>query len=211
MTPFSDQLRTLGHITGKSRLDWRGPAPAAIMPRHAASDHAKPTRRIAALGRRLSLAAVILGVALAPPGAAAGVPTTPSDANPGDGVLKLDQYRGKVVYLDFWASWCGPCKLSFPFMNKLRARYPQNALVILTVNLDRQKSAAQYFIDQTGTRLPVIFDPAGKIAAQFMVSSMPTSLVIGRDGKVRYVHQGFEGGKTTEYQNHVASALEQGS
>ena len=113
---------------------------------------------------------------------------------PGEAVvgsaLDLNRYRGSVVYLDFWASWCAPCKLSFPFMNNLRGQFRPKDLVILTVNMDSNKDAASAFLRSVGGDLPVIFDPTGSLASRFDVSAMPTSVLIGRDGRVRYVHRG---------------------
>lgn len=123
--------------------------------------------------------------------------------------LDLTQYRGKVVYVDFWASWCGPCKQSFPFMKALRARYPADELVVLTVNVDRSRPQANSFLAKVGTGLPVIFDAQGDLAAKYKVSDMPTSLLVDRSGKIRYRHEGFFPAKQNEYQAHVAELVKE--
>lgn len=121
--------------------------------------------------------------------------------------LDLSAYKGKVVYLDFWASWCAPCKQSFPFMRQLAETYPSRDLAIIAVNLDHSKKRAEAFIDQQGANFPVIYDPKGKLAERFKVRDMPTSILIGRDGKVRYVHQGFFPAKEGDYLSQVSQLV----
>lgn len=125
----------------------------------------------------------------------------------GPAALDLGQYRGKVVYVDFWASWCGPCKQSFPFMQGLAARHPDGDLVVLTVNVDRQRPQADAFLRQVRSTLPVVYDQQGDLAKTWKVADMPTSLVFGRDGKIRFRHQGFFPGKTGEYEAHITQLL----
>ncbi|WP_298174307.1 TlpA disulfide reductase family protein [Novosphingobium sp.] len=123
--------------------------------------------------------------------------------------LDLARYRGKVVYVDFWASWCGPCKLSFPFMQELAGRYPAGDLAVVTVNVDRQRGAADAFLRQVRSSLPVIYDAAGDLAQTWKVADMPTSLVFDRKGAMRFRHQGFFPGKVREYEGHVAQLLQE--
>lgn len=122
-------------------------------------------------------------------------------------VLDLAQYRGKVVYIDFWASWCGPCKLSFPWMNQLRQQYGAKDLVIVTVNVDHDRAPATAFLNSVGGTLPVIYDPQGVLATRYKVAGMPTSILIGRDGQQRFVHHGYFPNKTAEYQAHIATLV----
>jgi len=121
--------------------------------------------------------------------------------------LDLAQYRGKVVYVDFWASWCGPCKVSFRYMAQLRAIYPAKDLAIVTINLDHDRAAAAGFLKAVGSTLPVVYDPKGALAAQYKVQAMPTTVLIGRDGKQRFVHQGYFEAKNGEYSQHVAALV----
>ena len=124
--------------------------------------------------------------------------------------LDLAKYRGKVVYVDFWASWCGPCKLSFPFMQQLAARYPASDLAVITVNVDRQRTAADRFMQQVRSNLPVIYDAAGDLAQAWKVADMPSSLVFDRKGAMRFRHQGFFPGKVREYEGHIAQLVREG-
>jgi cytochrome c biogenesis protein CcmG, thiol:disulfide interchange protein DsbE len=103
-----------------------------------------------------------------------------------------------VVYVDFWASWCGPCKLSFPFMAELARRH-HGDLVILTVNEERSREPGQAFIRQVQSRLPVVWDSDGSMGRAWQVNAMPTTLLFDRDGHLRYRHEGFLVEKKEEY------------
>lgn len=146
------------------------------------------------------LLALIAAIAICSPCLAD--PSTPDAFN-------LADYKGKVVYLDFWASWCGPCKLSFPFMDRLARRFPAKDLVVITDNLDQDKSKAVAFLNRMNAGLPVMFDARGVLATRFDVSSMPTSVVIDRNGKVRYVHKGFFSDKEDDYMEHVMELVKE--
>lgn len=103
----------------------------------------------------------------------------------------LDALRGRVVYLDFWASWCVPCRQSFPWMQTIEATYEARGLSILAVNLDHDRADADSFLKQFHPAFPVRFDPEGRWAEQFKVRGMPTSVIIDRHGVVRFTHIGF--------------------
>ena len=123
--------------------------------------------------------------------------------------LDLAPYRGKVVYLDFWASWCTPCHLSFPWINDIQASYGADGLVILAVNLDRDRAKADEFLATDRGQLNILYDPKGDIAKQFNFKDMPTAILIGRDGKVHAIHSGFEISKENAYLADVVSLLHQ--
>jgi len=121
--------------------------------------------------------------------------------------LDLQQYKGKIVYLDFWASWCAPCKQSFPYMQMLHSSYAKRDLVVVAVNVDHDPRLAEAFIRQAGTSFPVIFDSRGALAAKYHVEDMPTSMLLGRDGRIRFVHKGFYPGREAIYQSHIEELL----
>jgi thiol-disulfide isomerase/thioredoxin len=123
--------------------------------------------------------------------------------------LDLSPYRGKVVYLDFWASWCTPCHLSFPWMNDIQETYGAEGLVVLAVNLDRNRAAADDFLATSRGQLNIVYDPKGDIAKQFNFKDMPTAILIGRDGKVHAVHSGFVTSQENSYLADVVSLLHQ--
>ncbi len=124
-----------------------------------------------------------------------------------DGTLTLHEYRGKVVYVDFWASWCVPCRESFPWMSTMAEKYRKDGLVVVAVNLDKDRDQAKRFLDQYATSFPVAFDPAGRSAEAFKVQAMPSSFIISRSGTVLFAHQGFEPGKAPQLEAHIQEAL----
>jgi thiol-disulfide isomerase/thioredoxin len=98
---------------------------------------------------------------------------------------------GKVVLLDFWASWCEPCRHSFPWMSELQRRHGADGLVVVAVNLDQDPHLAEQFLAATPAAFRVEYDPAGALASEFGVNAMPVSFVIDRTGRVREKHVGF--------------------
>jgi thiol-disulfide isomerase/thioredoxin len=99
---------------------------------------------------------------------------------------------GNVVYVDFWASWCVPCRKSFPWMQAMLDRYKARGLRVVTVNLDTKSPAARKFVREMNTTLPVVFDSTGVFARMYGLQAMPTSFLYGRDGKLRERSEGFQ-------------------
>lgn len=123
--------------------------------------------------------------------------------------LDLSKYRGKVVYLDFWASWCTPCHLSFPWMSELQQTYGRDGLAIIAVDLDRDRHAADAFLAENRGALDIVYDPKGDIARQFNFKDMPTAILIGRDGRIRATHSGFVTSQEGAYQADVVQLLQE--
>ncbi|MDF2446475.1 MAG: thiol-disulfide isomerase and thioredoxin [Moraxellaceae bacterium] len=148
----------------------------------------------------LSLRRLLLPLLLLPFAA----PAQAADAAPS---LDLAAYRGKVVYIDFWASWCGPCRQSFPWMKQMDARHGRDGLVILAVNVDQEKAKADSFLADFSPAFPVIFDSKGALAAQFKVQTMPSSYLLDRQGKPRFKHQGFHAARRADYEKEIQQLL----
>ncbi len=132
-------------------------------------------------------------------------------AMPADEPFDLDEYRGKVVLLDFWASWCVPCRRSFPWMNQMQEKYGSNGLVIIGVNMDAEPEAAKAFLDDYPANFRIINDPDGELARLYDVIAMPSSYVIGRDGELATRHLGFKVKKQDEYESILVEALRTGT
>jgi thiol-disulfide isomerase/thioredoxin len=116
---------------------------------------------------------------------------------------------GKVVLVDFWASWCGPCAGSFPAMEELHQRYKERGLVIIAVNVDEKAVDMQMFLKKHPATFAVVRDAEHKLVSAVDVKTMPTSFILDSTGKVRFVHNGFRGEETkTKYVTQVESLLE---
>lgn len=108
-----------------------------------------------------------------------------------DPPLDLAAFQGRVIYLDFWASWCGPCRQSFPWMEAMKNSYEARGLEIVAVNLDREHADADKFLKRFHPTFAVRFDPKGELAQSYNVQGMPSSLLIDRHGVTRFTHVGF--------------------
>jgi cytochrome c biogenesis protein CcmG/thiol:disulfide interchange protein DsbE len=120
---------------------------------------------------------------------------------------RLADLKGRVVYVDFWASWCAPCKQSFPWMNEMQAKYGSKGLTIVGVNVDKKREDADKFLAGTPAKFTVAFDSSGKVAEAYQPKGMPTSYLIGADGLVRLVHVGFRDKDREELEREFAAAL----
>lgn len=119
-----------------------------------------------------------------------------------------DNLKGKVVLLDFWASWCDPCKASFPAMVELQKEYASRGLVIIAVNVDENRSDMQDFLKTHTATFTVVHDAKQELVGEAGISTMPSSFLVDRSGKVRFVHAGFHGEETVkEYRREIESLL----
>ena len=121
--------------------------------------------------------------------------------------VKLSDYQGKTVYLDFWASWCGPCKQSFPWMNEMQTRYSGQGLRVVGINVDQKTDDAKSFLKDTPANFDVAFDASGKTPKTYAIKGMPTSVLIGPDGRVLSVHSGFKDEQRAELEAQIKHAL----
>ena len=120
---------------------------------------------------------------------------------------RLAALKGKVVYVDFWASWCGPCRQSFPWLNELQQKYAAQGLQVVGVNVDAKRADADQFLSEVPARFALAFDPKGEAPRRIGVKGMPTAVLIGADGRVVKVHQGFRDNDRAELEALVVAAL----
>jgi cytochrome c biogenesis protein CcmG, thiol:disulfide interchange protein DsbE len=121
--------------------------------------------------------------------------------------IKLSGYKGKVVYLDFWASWCVPCRETFPFMNQLREKFAKDGLEIVAVNIDTKRPDADKFLAQIPADFTILFDAKRAVAKTYELKGLPTTFLIDRDGNVISTHLGFQKDRAGELEAHIAKAL----
>jgi thiol-disulfide isomerase/thioredoxin len=119
----------------------------------------------------------------------------------------LTGLKGKVVYVDFWASWCKPCRKSFPWMNAMQQKYAQQGLQIITINLDTDAELAKEFLAMVEVQLPIIYDPKGEIATRYQLLGMPSSYLLDSQGNIRASHKGFFTDKQALYEQQVLALL----
>jgi len=145
---------------------------------------------------------LIAGLILAPAfGPLAAAPVKVGDTFPDFAKFKLegklpDNLKGKVVLVDFWASWCAPCKKSFPALNELHQRYRDKGVVILAINVDQNRSDMEKFLKKTPADFAVVRDAEQKLVEATDVETMPTSFLLDQAGRVHFLHKGYNGDET---------------
>src|ERR1700722_8558175 len=152
----------------------------------------------------LSIAAAGCLLAAAVLSAADSRPAPAVQLHRADGTtVQPSDYLGKVVLIDFWASWCVPCKTSFPALDALYRRERDRGLEVLAINLDEERKAADAFLASRPHVMPVLFDPKGESALAFMVRGMPSSVMIDRAGNIRFTHMGYSAKVLDSYQHEI--------
>ena len=162
-------------------------------------------------GRRWACAAMLAAALALPAQAAKPGETAPAVSLPGlnGQTVDLTTYKGKVVVLDFWASWCGPCKQSFPWLNQMQARHGARGLQVLAVSVDRRRADADAFLAQVPANFVVSFDAAGETARRYAIAGMPSTVLIGADGRVLLQHSGFRDDDKPALEAAITAALAQ--
>lgn len=123
------------------------------------------------------------------------------------GNLRLAEQRGQVVLINFWASWCGPCRIEMPHLNKLHDKYKAGGFMVLGVNIDDDPRNAMAGATKLGITFPVLLDGDKRVAKLYDLSTMPTTLLIDRDGTLRHVHKGYREGYELTYDQQVRELL----
>jgi peroxiredoxin len=121
--------------------------------------------------------------------------------------LRLSEYRGDVVMINFWATWCGPCRQEMPLLDELYTRYERVGFNLLGVNIDDDSRRAMQMIEELGVNFPVLFDASKQVSKLYEVDAMPVTVLVDREGNVRYVHHGYKPGYEDKYLDQVRSLL----
>jgi peroxiredoxin len=121
--------------------------------------------------------------------------------------LRLSEYRGDVVMINFWATWCGPCRQEMPLLDQLYSRYQRVGFSLLGVNIDDDSSRAMDMIHELGVSFPVLFDSRKEVSKLYQVDAMPVTVLVDREGNVRHVHKGYKPGYEEIYLDQIRSLL----
>jgi peroxiredoxin len=164
--------------------------------------------RLQLAARGLALAALVVA------GGSAGAAVTPSAGAPdftlprlNGANLRLQEQRGQVVMVNFWATWCGPCRVEMPHLSRLYEKYRASGFTVLAVNIDEDPLKAANLATQLGMRFPVLLDTEKKVSRLYDLSTMPSTVLIDREGRVRYVHRGYRDGYEDTYDRQIRELL----
>jgi peroxiredoxin len=156
------------------------------------------------------LAAVVLGFTLLGTAHAEVVEGAAPDfalKSRNSGNLKLSEYRGDVVMINFWASWCAPCRQEMPLLNDLYEKYSDLGFTLLGVNVEEDSSKADELLKDVPVTFPILFDNKNEVTKMYNVVAMPTTVIVDRDGNMRYLHRGYLPGYEEEYKKQVKELI----
>ena len=121
--------------------------------------------------------------------------------------VSLDQYKGQVVMINFWASWCGPCREEMPILEKLHAKYKPMGFTMIGVNVEPDSAEAAKWLKATPVTFPILFDTKSEVSKLYSVQSMPSTVIIDRKGNLRWLHRGYKAGDENEYLNQIRALV----
>jgi peroxiredoxin len=125
------------------------------------------------------------------------------------GVVQLSELKGQVVMINFWATWCGPCRQEMPLLEQIHAKYEPLGFTLLGVNVEPDSAAATTWLKGVPVTFPILFDAQNAVAEQFGVMGMPSSVFVDREGRVRYVHRGYKPGDEAQYADLIRSLVKE--
>ena len=119
----------------------------------------------------------------------------------------LSQYKGQVVMVNFWATWCGPCQQEMPLLDQMYKKYKPAGFTLIGVNVDKEAPAVKELLARKPVSFPVLLDPANQVSKAYHVDEMPSSVIIDRKGEIRYIHRGYRPGDENEYQDRIRQLI----
>jgi peroxiredoxin len=123
--------------------------------------------------------------------------------------VSLAQFKGDVVMINFWASWCGPCRQEMPLLDSIYRKYKDMGFELIGVNVEPDSKAANAWLKATPVTYPILYDPQSQVSQLYQVQAMPTTVIIDRTGTVRYLHRGYVAGDENAYLNSIRSLIVQ--
>lgn len=158
----------------------------------------------------LALAVLLLGTSATAGDASAPAPDF-ALKNRAGAVVRLSELRGQVVMINFWATWCGPCRKEMPLLEQLHQRYEPLGFTLLGVNVEENAKDAEAFLAEVPVSFPVLFDPANEVSRLYDVSAMPSTVIVDRQGNVRHLHHGYQEGYENAYQDQIRALVRERS
>lgn len=121
--------------------------------------------------------------------------------------IKLSELRGQVVMINFWASWCGPCRQEMPLLDEIHARYSPMGFTMLGVNVEKDSAKAKALLKDLPVDFPILFDKTNQVSKDYDVVAMPSTVIVDRDGNIRYIHRGYKPGDENAYQDMIRAVI----
>ena len=157
-----------------------------------------------------SLRTLLMAALLAAP-ALAVAPAGPAPAFRLDSMagkaISLEQYKGQVVMINFWASWCGPCRQEMPILEKLHAKYKPMGFTMIGINVEPDSTLAAGWLKSTPVTFPILFDTRSEVSKLYSVAGMPSTVIIDRKGNLRWLHRGYKPGDKNEYLDQIRALV----
>jgi peroxiredoxin len=119
----------------------------------------------------------------------------------------LNAYKGQVVMVNFWATWCGPCQQEMPLLDQMYKKYKPAGFTLIGVNVDKEAPAVKQLLERKPVSFPVLLDPANQVSKAYHVDEMPSSVIIDRKGQIRYIHRGYKPGDENDYQDRIRQLI----
>ncbi|HZF16238.1 MAG TPA: TlpA disulfide reductase family protein [Steroidobacteraceae bacterium] len=165
-------------------------------------------------GSRTSwLRGLVAGLLLAAAAIAGGSASKPAPnftlANRAGGQMSLAKLKGQVVMINFWASWCGPCRQEMPLLDQMYKKYKPLGFTLVGVNVEPDSTDAEGYLRKTPVTYPILLDKENKVSSLYEVSAMPSSVIVDRKGRVRYVHHGYKPGDENEFLNQIRTLVKE--
>jgi len=157
---------------------------------------------------RIAALAAALAIALPALAGPEGGPAPPFTlAARGGHDVTLAQYHGQVVMINFWASWCGPCRQEMPLLESIYKKYNKLGFTLLGVNVEPDSKAADDWLKETPVSFPILYDKDSKVSKLYDVAGMPSTVIIDRSGKLRKIHRGYKPGDENEYLDSIRALV----
>jgi peroxiredoxin len=160
----------------------------------------------ATIFRRAACAAIVIASAAFAADTGGPAPAFTLTALSG-GQTALSQYKGQVVLVNFWATWCGPCQQEMPLLDQMYKKYKPAGFTLIGVNVDKEEPAVKELLARKPVSFPVLLDPANQVSKAYHVDEMPSSVIIDRKGEIRYIHRGYRPGDENDYQDRIRQLI----